>query len=169
MPTRRQTGARPEPTPSDFERACRHAELTPQPGLSAVKGEYRPGVALKSGHRHTASIDLDACFLASEPTAARWDYGIGVRGESGQESLFWLEAHPASSTGEVQKMLDKLAWLKDKLNQPAFEHLRRLEHKVSAYRWLAMTGDIRILPNSVEARQLAKAGLSRPLRRVELP
>ena len=80
MPTRRQTGARPEPTPSDFERACRHAELTPQPGLSAVKGEYRPGVALKSGHRHTASIDLDACFLASEPTAARWDYGIGVRG-----------------------------------------------------------------------------------------
>ena len=36
-------------------------------------------------------------------------------------------------------MLDKLAWLKDKLNQPAFAHLRRLEHEVSAYRWLAMT------------------------------
>lgn len=169
MPTRRQTGARPEPTPSDFERACRHAELTPQPGLSAVKGEYRPGVALKSGHRHTASIDLDACFLASEPTAARWDYGIGLRGEADHESLVWLEAHPASSTGEVQKMLDKLAWLKQKLAQPAFGHLRCLEHQVSAYRWLAMTGAIRILPSSVEARRLAKAGLSPPQRRVELP
>ncbi|MEN9368603.1 MAG: hypothetical protein RL489_2961 [Pseudomonadota bacterium] len=169
MATRRQASARSGQASSDFEHACRHAELEPQPGLSAVKGEYRPGVALKPGHRHTASVDLDACLLASEPTAARWDYGIGVRGESGQESLVWLEAHPASSTGEVQKMLDKLAWLKDKLNQPAFAHLRRLEHEVSAYRWLAMTGAIRILPHSAEARRLAKAGLSSPQRRVELP
>ena len=93
-----------------------------------------------------------------------------MRSEAGQELLVWLEAHPASSTGEVQKMLDKLAWLKAKLAQPDFDGLRTLEHKVSAYRWLAMTGAIRILPNSRrEARRLAQAGLSSPQRHVELP
>lgn len=167
MATRRQTAA--ERAPSAFDQAARSAGIEPHPGLGAVKGEYRPGVALKPGHRHTASIDMDAGFLAAEPTASRWDYGIGIRGETGQECLIWLEAHPASSTGEVQKMLSKLAWLKTKLAQPAFDDLRQLEHKISAYRWLAMTGAIRIQPNSVEARRLAKAGLSQPQRRIELP
>jgi hypothetical protein len=167
MATRRQTAS--ERTSSAFEQAARAAGLELHPGLSAVKNEYRPGVTLKSGHRHTASIDMDASFIAAEPTAPRWDYGIGIRGETGQEGLIWLEPHPASSTGEVQKMLNKLAWLKTKLAQPAFDDLRRLEHKGSAYRWLAMTGAIRILPNSPEARRLAKAGLSQPQRRIELP
>lgn len=167
MATRRQTSS--ERTSSAFEQAARAAGLESHAGLGAIKGEYRTGVALKPGHRHTASIDMDASFLAAEPAASRWDYGIGISGETGQEGLIWLEAHPASSTGEVQKMLNKLAWLKTKLAQPAFDDLRRLEHKVSAYRWLAMTGAIRILPNSPEARRLAKAGLSQPQRRIELP
>jgi hypothetical protein len=167
MATRRQVVV--QANASDFERACRDASVVAQPGLRAVKGEYRSGLALKPGHRHTASVDLDAGFLSSEPSADRWDYGIGLRDAADQETLVWLEAHPASSTGEVQKMLDKLAWLKQKLAQPAFAPLRRLEHEVTAYRWLAMTGAIRIQPNSREARLLAKHGLSQPQRRVELP
>ncbi|NYG32319.1 hypothetical protein HZU83_05620 [Sphaerotilus montanus] len=154
---------------SAFELAAKVAGLPTQPGLGAIKAEYRAGVALRSGHRHTASLDIDTAFLATEPTSSRWDYGIGMRSEAGQELLVWLEAHPASSTGEVQKMLDKLAWLKAKLARPDFDGLRTLEHKVSAYRWLAMTGAIRILPNSREARRLAQAGLSSPQRHVELP
>ena len=100
---------------SAFELAAKVAGLPTQPGLGAIKAEYRAGVALRSGHRHTASLDIDTAFLATEPTSSRWDYGIGMRSEAGQELLVWLEAHPASSTGEVQKMLDKLAWLKAKL------------------------------------------------------
>ncbi|MEY4909702.1 MAG: hypothetical protein RL260_3420 [Pseudomonadota bacterium] len=167
MVTRRTS--RPARTDTAFEQASRIAGLVAQPGLGAVKAEYRAGVALRSGHRHTASLDLDAEFLATEPTSPRWDYGVGMRSEAGRELLVWLEAHPASSTGEVQKMLDKLAWLKAKLARPDFDGLRTLEHKVSAYRWLAMTGAIRILPNSREARRLAQAGLSSPQRHVELP
>lgn len=154
---------------SAFVRAARAAGLESRPGLSAVKGEYRSGVALKPGYRHTASIDMDAGFLAAEPTASRWDYCIGIRDETGPEYLIWLEAHPASSTGEVERMLNKLSWLKSKITRPDFGDLRRLEHQVSAYRWLALTGAIRILPNSPEARRLAKAGLSQPQRRIELP
>lgn len=108
---------------SAFEQASRIAGLVAQPGLGAVKAEYRAGVALRSSHRHTASLDLDAEFLATEPSSPRWDYGIGIRSEAGRELLVWL----------------------------------------------AMTGAIRILPNSREARRLAQAGLSSPQRHVELP
>lgn len=160
---------RPARADSAFTLAAQTAGLSTQPGLGAVKAEYRAGISLNSGHRHTASTDLDAIFLAAEPTSARWDYGIGVRSEAGQEMLVWLEAHPASSTGEVQKMLDKLAWLKAKLAQPDFVGLRTLEHTVCAYRWLAMTGAMRILPNSREARRMAQAGLSSPQRHVKIP
>ncbi|MFO1277034.1 MAG: hypothetical protein U1F21_13740 [Sphaerotilus natans] len=41
MATRRQASARSGQAASDFEHACRHAELEPQPGLSAVKGAVR--------------------------------------------------------------------------------------------------------------------------------
>lgn len=161
--------SRPAPPVSAFEQAAQIAGMQTQPGLGAVKAEYRAGVALRSGHRHTASLDMDASFLPAEPASPRWDYGIGIRSQTGQELLVWLEAHPASSTGEVQKMLDKLAWLKAKLAQPDFDGMRTLTPQGSAYRWLAMTGAIRILPNSREARRLAQAGLSSPQRHVELP
>ena len=161
--------SRPAPTVSAFEQAAQVAGLQAQPGLGAIKAEYRAGIALRSGHRHTASLDIDASFLTAEPTSPRWDYSIGIRSGAGQELLVWLEAHPASSTGEVQKMLDKLAWLRAKLAHPDFASMHALTPKVSAYRWLAMTGAIRILPNSREARRLAQAGLSPPQRHVELP
>lgn len=167
MATRRPTAT--ARTKSALEHAARAAGLESHLGLGAVKGEYRPGVALKPRYRHTASIDMDAGFLSAEPTASRWDYGIGIRDEAGPEILIWLEAHSASSTSEVEKMLNKLAWLKSKIAQPEFDGLRRLEHQVSAYRWLALTGAIRILPNSPQARLLARAGLSQPQRRIELP
>lgn len=168
MVTRRTP--KPDPASSAIEAAAQVAGIATRPGLGAVKAEYRAGVALKPAHKHSTSLDMDTGFLAAEPTSPRWDYGIGVRNTTtSAELLVWLEAHPASSTGEVQKMLAKLDWLKAKLAEPAFSNLRKLEHKVSAYRWLAMTGAIRILPNSREARRLAAAGLSPPQRRVELP
>jgi len=137
--------------------------------LSAVKTAYRAGLALRPGHRYTVSVDLDGHFSGIEANAARWDYGIGCVGETGKESVVWVEAHPASSTGEVQKMLDKLAWLRSKLDLPEFVPLKKLAHEGAPFRWLAMTGAVRILPNSHEARRLARAGLSSPQRRIDLP
>ena len=170
--SRKRTG--PPVQISAFEAAARAAGMVPCTGLSAVKAEYRSGVSLKPEHRHTASIDTDAHFHDAEPAAARWDYGLGLRTQSGEELMVWLEPHPASSTGEVQKMLDKLDWLKSKVAQTAFDGLRTLEltsrrRQIILYRWLAPTGSIRILPNSKEARRLAQAGLSQPQRHVQLP
>lgn len=167
-----QTGKTPES--SDFDTAARTAGLQPQPGLGAVEGPYRTALNLARGYRHTASIDLDARFQNTEPNASRWDYGLGLRTEVGEEMVLWLEPHPASSTGEVQKMLSKLDWLKRKLGTPEFSELHRLNHTATqhtkfVYRWLARTGDIRITPNSKEARQLALAGLDQPRRLVLLP
>jgi hypothetical protein len=118
-------------------------------------------------------VDLDATFLLSEPEAARWDYGVGMSIVGTElEKAFWIEPHPASSTGEVQRMLNKLAWLKAKLARPEFAALRELTARTGTtgapvYIWL-YSGANRILPNSREARLLASKGLGLPKRHVTL-
>jgi hypothetical protein len=164
---------RPAPE-SAFAQAARAAGLEPQPGKAAVESRYREAVVLTSGHKHTASIDTDAHFCKEEPNEPRWDYGLGLSTAAGEEFLLWMEPHPASSTGKVQKMLDKLNWLKDKLKTAPFAELLALErsarpHTRVVYRWLAATGDNRIPQTSKEARKLAQAGLSQPQRFVRLP
>lgn len=157
--------------PSNFHAAAIAAGTTPQTGLGAVEGRYRDAIATESGIRVTGSVDIDSEFMAAEPNANRWDYGIGVaRGDA--ESACWVEPHPASSTSEVDVMLRKLAWLKQKLGGAGFEQLRAMTHRTGrdgiAYRWLAQ-GAIHIRAGSREAQRLAKAGLAMPSRRVMLP
>lgn len=151
---------------SQFALAAKAAGLLPQPGMSAIKGEYRQALETRRHTRFSDSVDLDEAFRDSEPRAARWDYGVGVAGMV--EKAFWIEPHPASSTGEVQKMLDKLAWLKATLARPEFAGLleltkRTLAEGSPAYIWL-YSGANRILPNSREARLLASKGLTLPKR-----
>ncbi len=159
--------------PAAFEQAALRAGLAVQPGKSAMKSEYRPGVAVRVTHKFVASVDLDAELRAEEPGAHRWDYGLGLADRRGAESAWWVEPHPASSTGEVATMLAKLDWLKFKLNRPEFAELLALTNaarlKGIAFRWLAMTGDICIRPGSSQARRLALRGLAAPTRHVTLP
>ena len=156
-----------------FEAAATKAGLTVQPGKSAVKNEYRGGVAVRAAHKFLASVDLDANLKANEPSAHRWDYGLGLIDSRGNESAWWIEPHPASSTGEVTTMLAKLEWLHNKLKNPEFAGLQTLTNaarlKGIAFRWLAMSGDICIRPGTSQARRLALRGLAAPTRHVVLP
>jgi hypothetical protein len=156
---------------SEFAAASAAAGLTSQAGKGAIDPAYRAMIEPATDARLTHSVDIDTAFSRSEANATRWDYGIGV--EAGQgERAYWIEPHPASSTGEVDKMLQKLAWLKQKLSLPAYAGLKKLTGKTqasgnTAFIW-TYSGDNRIRPDSPLARKLRHAGLSMPCRRMEL-
>lgn len=171
--TRRAKGkSEPAITASELKNAAALAGIETKAGKAAMKAEYRAAVSVASPWRHTESIDLDAHFEKSEPNACRWDYGVGVA-QGGTELLVWVEPHPASSTGEVKRMAEKVLWLKGKLNLPAFAQLRRLTDATVAaggrpYRWLH-SGSLQIARGSKEARTLAMAGIDFPARQLRLP
>jgi hypothetical protein len=101
------------PAATPFEDAARSAGLTPQPGKQALKSSDREAVQVAAGASLSGSVDLDAHFKPTEPNAHRWDYGLGV--QTSQALAYWIEPHPASSTGEARVMLEKLDWLRGKL------------------------------------------------------
>jgi len=157
---------------TSFEGVAVSAGLPALAGLTAVQGAYRSSIATSAGAAFSGSVDMDQHFLASEPHANRWDYGVGINMRA-TEMAFWIEPHPASSTSEVDVMLRKLAWIKDKLGQAQYAKLKaRTDHAAKSgcfpYRWLA-GGSIRIRAGSAEALRLAKAGLAMPARHVTLP
>jgi len=130
--------------------------------------EHRAGVTTRARARFSGSVDLDDHFREAEPDSHRWDYGIGIRTDDGEQA-HWIEPHPASSTGEADVMLAKLRWLKAKLADPRFREFSELTPHARSFHWLARTGGIRILPQSRQARALNAAGLGSPRRHLTLP
>lgn len=160
---------------SKFQEGAEKAGVPHSKGKGAMKGEYRSGVELSAGHSFTESIDLDTHFEAAEPDSNRWDYGVGVKLKNGTEVAFWVEPHPASSTGEAKVILKKFAWLKSKLDEAKFSGLKSLclatvQQGHNPYRWqTSEDGKIRITAKSTEARLLAQNGIAMPAKRVMLP
>lgn len=159
---------------SGFHSAALDAGLVPQAGKEAVEGSYRAQIQVNKGAAFTGSVDVDGHFQATEPQSHRWDYGIGIQLTNGQELVCWVEPHPASSTSQVSKMLEKLAWLKSKLDTPAFKKLKAMTHAPghtgSPYYWLrTVSGECRISANSREARLLALNGLRMPTQLIRFP
>lgn len=175
MPPKKPVARNAVASASAFEAASLKADVPSLTGKGAIQGFSRARVVCAPDLTFTHSVDLDTHFKAAEPGSARWDYGVGVKYRNGLEFAFWIEPHPASSTGEVQKMLDKLAWLKAKLATPEFAELKSLSDAASRqgsnpFRWQTTTdGAIRITANSKEARMLALKGLSMPARQITLP
>lgn len=164
-------------TPSSstaFASAVQAAGLTALPGKEAVEGSYRGQITAANGWRFTGSVDTDGCFKAAEGQSPRWDYCIGMNQTDGTELVCWVEPHPASSTGEVSKMLEKLAWLKEKLDTPAFKKLKVMTYVPGRagqpFYWLrTVNGQCRITAHGKEARLLAKSGLRMPAQHLNLP
>ena len=80
-------------------------------GLRALNAQDAPHVSKGQGTRLTTSVDIDTALTASQPNAARWDYGVGQR-KGGQETVHWIEVHPASGGNSVAEMQRKLLWLR---------------------------------------------------------
>ena len=158
---------------SGFERAASTAGLTASKGKGAVKHQYQAGIASGASLKFTGSVDMDEACRAAEPESHRWDYGLGLQRNGESEFAVWVEPHPASSTGEIAKIIAKLDWLERKLERPEFKDLEALTRRaaqagVFRFHWLAMTGDIRIRPGSREAAVLSKRGLRLPTRYLAL-
>jgi hypothetical protein len=155
---------------SVFIATVKNAGHSASTGKQAVQGSHRSLIATAKGVQLLASWDMDHAYRLHESQSPRWDYALAV--QSDRECLYWVEVHPASSTGQVDEMLAKFAWLKTKLSQKSLVGLDQLTKATQArgfapFRWLH-TGDNRIKPGSQEARRLAKAGLHAPERNLTL-
>lgn len=62
-----------------------------------------------------ANLDIDAATKIKHPHDYRWDFAIGYAGK-----IYYVEIHPAY-TAEVQRMIEKLKWLKHWLKEEAHQ------------------------------------------------
>lgn len=155
---------------TEFLDAATKAGLGGKAGKQAIKAEYRNQLDVAGSASFTGSVDVDEHFKKSEPTANRWDYGVGF--SKGAEFALWIEPHPASGSGEVSVMLRKLEWLQAKLKTPDFADLAALtaaaeERGEIPYRWL-YSGKTSFRAGGKEARQLAQKGMKLPERNIRI-
>ena len=126
--------------------------------IPAIAGAYREGLqALGSNaagkvkpqnpRKLSGSVYLDKCLKTTNPHDARWDYVIGYR-----EKAYFVEVHPAN-TSNVDEVVKKKKWLDVWLKTNALD-LKAMMAGTSYY-WIA-SGKVAILPNSPQARKIAK-------------
>ena len=122
-------------------------------GIQALKSADRDRIVVADSRRLSGSIDLDAATRASQPNAARWDYGIGWIGTS--ETVYWVEVHPASSGANFGEISGKLDWLLNWLSNEGCEFDGLRKYIV----WIA-SGRSAFTRTSPQLRKLASRGLS---------
>lgn len=141
-------------------------------GLKAIKGEHRTAIRPKETRRLTGSVDMDAALSTALPHDHRWDYGVGLLlPDNKTEIAIWIEVHPAT-TGEVERILSKLEWLKVRLKQ--YVALGKLtakaeENNVPPFNWLPTDSGVHIHAHMPQAKRLAARGISLPARALPLP
>ncbi len=143
-----------------FEKAVRSVPLLQQGyyrGLRAL-GKYSSKV-------HTGDCQvLGSLYLEKAIPDARWDYGIGL-GLEHRVFVIWVEVHRAD-TGEVDKVIEKLKWLKAWLRNEAPELYQMTPE--NAFYWVSANG-VDITSNSAQARRLFSAGLTMPTHVLKVP
>ncbi len=126
-----------------------------KPGLQALSKTDRQYVTCDKPRGLAGSVNLDAALRQALPNEPRWDYVIGLKQKGRSDEAVWLEIHPASSTGEVEVVLKKLAWLKGWCGERAVS-LTKLSRR---YVWVA-TGRVAFSPNSPQYKKLTMAGIT---------
>lgn len=125
-----------------------------KPGLQALKTADAAHISCTNPRCLAGSVDVDLTLSAALPNDPRWDYVIGIKQKNAAETVIWIEVHPASSTGEVEKILAKLSWLKNWVSENA-SALGRMPRE---YVWVA-TGRVAFTSGSPQRRRLAAAGI----------
>ena len=118
-------------------------------GLKALKGHSKL-IGLSDTAKCDGSVDIDLATLQKHPEANRWDYVFSYDG-----NVYFIEVHSAE-TGEVNRVLRKLQWLKNWLTNEA-PLLDQVKAKIPFY-WI-QSGRFSIQNNSPQYRLLIKAGL----------
>ena len=137
---------------NDVRNACRA-------GLQALSATDRDKLSCANTRKISGSLNLDAAVALLYPNAARWDYGIGIKKTEAKDKAIWVEVHPADAN-QVQKMIDKLAWLKKWLNNSA-QNLMGITESDSPYVWVA-SGRVSFQKTSPQTKKLALAGITFP-------
>lgn len=124
------------------------------PGKGGILKKERNKVELADSQKCGGSLFIDQCLIDQGlySNEHRWDYAIDYDGE-----VFFFEVHTAN-TGEVSTVLNKLAWLKDWLNNKAPEINALKAKSKTPYYWVQSKG-YHILPNSRHERIVLQNGL----------
>jgi hypothetical protein len=130
-----------------------------QAGIQALSAIDRDKLSFTNTRKISGSLNLDAAVTELYPNAPRWDYGIGIKKTEGNDKAIWVEVHPADAN-QVQKMIDKLSWLKNWLNNRARDLMAITENDVP-YVWVA-SGHVSFQKTSPQAKKLALAGITFP-------
>jgi len=130
-----------------------------QPGFQALIERDRNKLSCKEPRKISGSLHLDVAVAQLYPNAARWDYGIGIKKTEAKDEAIWVEVHPADAN-QVPRMIDKLTWLKNWLNDSA-PNLMVITKNDSPYVWVA-SGRVSFQKSSPQAKRLALAGITFP-------
>ncbi len=134
-----------------------HADLQPQPGLQAMSGPDRARVDVADPWALRGSVDLDHDLRASFPQDARWDYGVGFG-----ETMWFIEVHSASSSGNIEQVVRKACWLHARIAGTPWA--LRARHLV----WIASGRVCRDPSFSRRRRMLQRVGVRGPVGRLVL-
>lgn len=116
-------------------------------GLQALENKDAGKVKPQNPRKLSGSVYLDKCLKTTNPHDARWDYVIGYR-----EKAYFVEVHPAN-TSNVDEVVKKKKWLDVWLKTNALDLKAMMAG--TGYYWIA-SGKVAILPNSPQARKIAK-------------
>lgn len=116
-------------------------------GLQALESKDAGKVKPQNPRKLSGSVYLDKCLKTTNPHDARWDYVIGYR-----EKAYFVEVHPAN-TSNVNEVVKKKKWLDVWLKTNALDLKAMMAG--TGYYWIA-SGKVAILPNSPQARKIAK-------------
>lgn len=139
-------------------------ELTPdiangyKVGLQALGGDTSKVIASQP-QLLNGSVDIDSQTANKYHDANRWDYAIGY-----DSKVYFAEIHPAY-TSEVQRVIQKLRWLKSWLITKA-PLLNGITHGMPTYAWI-QSGKGGILPGSKQAKLAAMNGI-KPIKQLVL-
>jgi hypothetical protein len=128
-------------------------------GLQAIMEGDRNRLSCRHTRKISGSLHLDAAVAELYPNAARWDYGIGIKKTESKDEAIWVEVHPADAN-QVQKLIDKLTWLKNWLDNRAMD-LMSITERDLPYIWVS-SGRVSFQQTSPQARRLALAGITFP-------
>lgn len=120
-------------------------------GFQAIKNCDRDKIIAEDSQKIDGSVDIDNAVKRLYPNDNRWDYAVGYNGK-----VCYVEVHPAY-TGEVEKIAQKLLWLKEWLNDKA-PLLSSLPKAKTPYVWLSTNG-VHIIPQSRQYKRLSTLGI----------
>ena len=123
-------------------------------GLQAL-GSNSSKVEVRETRELTGSVDIDTCLERHYPNAPRWDYVFGYK-----DRVYYIEIHPAGSTGEVKKIIAKLEWLKQWRKSFA-KSLEDLEDS-STYHWVSTGRTASSMKRGKYLQILAQNGIRGP-------